>query len=153
YGFLAGAVWVLSFGFMAVFLGSLADRFSRTKVIACGILIWSVCTAASGAAQSFGQMVVARFFVASGEAALAPAAVSLLIELFKERRAGSAVGVFFMGIPLGLGLAFILAGTVGHGLGWRGTFYALGVAGLLVGLPVLLMKDDRGNQVEAERGA
>src|SRR5262252_10326866 len=52
YGFLAGAVWVLSFGFMAVFLGNLADRFSRTKVIACGILIWSVCTAASGAAQN-----------------------------------------------------------------------------------------------------
>ncbi len=48
YGFLVGAVWVLSFGFMAVFMGSLADRFSRTRVMAVGILIWSVCTAASG---------------------------------------------------------------------------------------------------------
>ena len=57
YGFLAGAVWVLSFGVMALFMGSLADRFSRTRVMAAGILIWSVCTAASGAAQSFEQMV------------------------------------------------------------------------------------------------
>jgi predicted MFS family arabinose efflux permease len=153
YGFLAGAVWVLSFGFMAVFLGSLADRFSRTRVIAVGILIWSVCTAASGAAQSFGQMVVARFFVASGEAALVPAAVSLLVELFKARRAGTAVGVFFMGIPLGIGLAFMLAGTVGTGLGWRGTFYALGAIGVLVGLSTLLLKDERGTPGEAERGA
>ena len=153
YGFLAGAVWVLSFGFMAVFLGSLADRFSRTRVIAAGILIWSVCTAASGAAQSFGQMVAARFFVASGEAALVPAAVSLLMELFKTRRAGTAVGVFFMGIPIGLGLAFVLAGMLGTSLGWRGSFYALGVIGVIIGLPALLLKDDRAQQGQAERGA
>jgi predicted MFS family arabinose efflux permease len=153
YGFLAGAVWVLSFGFMAVFLGSLADRFSRTRVIAFGILVWSVCTAASGAAQDFGQMVAARFFVASGEAALVPAAVSLLVELFKTRRSGTAVGVFFMGIPLGIGLAFVLAGTVGSTLGWRGTFYVLGAIGVLIGLPALLLKDDRGQRPEAERGA
>ena len=153
YGFLAGAVWVLSFGFMAVFLGSLADRFSRTKVIAAGILIWSVCTAASGAAQTFGQMVAARFFVASGEAALVPAAVSLLMELFKARRAGTAVGAFFMGIPIGLGLAFVLAGTLGASLGWRGSFYALGVSGVVLGVPALLLKDDRGARGEAERGA
>jgi predicted MFS family arabinose efflux permease len=153
YGFLAGAVWVLSFGFMAVFLGSLADRFSRTKVIAVGILVWSVCTAASGAAQGFGQMVLARFFVASGEAALVPAAVSLLVELFRARRSGTAVGVFFMGIPLGIGLAFVLAGTVGSSLGWRGTFYVLGVLGVLIGLPTLLLKDDRGERPAGERGA
>ena len=154
YGFLAGAVWVLSFGFMAVFLGSLADRFSRTRVIAAGILIWSICTAASGAAQSFEQMVAARFLVASGEASLVPAAVSLLMELFnKERRAGTAVGVFFMGIPIGLGLAFVLAGAVGATLGWRGSFYALGVIGVVIGLPALLLKDDRAELGDAGRGA
>ena len=153
YGFLAGAVWVLSFGFMAVFLGSLADRFSRTRVIAAGILIWSVCTAASGAAQSFGQMVAARFFVASGEAALVPAAVSLLMELFKARRAGTAVGVFFMGIPIGLGLAFVLAGVLGSHIGWRGSFYALGVMGVVIGVPALLLKDDRAQLGETDRGA
>lgn len=152
YGFLAGAVWVLSFGFMAVFLGSLADRFSRTKVIAFGILAWSVCTGASGLAQNFGQMVAARFFVAAGEAALVPAAVSLLMELFKPGRAGTAVGIFFMGIPLGIGLAFTLAGTLGATLGWRGTFYALGAAGIMVGLAALLLKDDRGAHAVADRG-
>jgi len=153
YGFLAGAVWVLSFGFMAVFLGSLADRFSRTKVIAAGILIWSACTAASGSVQSYGQMVAARFLVASGEAALVPAAVSLLIELFGVQRAGTAVGVFFMGIPLGLGLAFSLAGTVGASLGWRGTFHALGVIGGAIGVAALMFEDDRDRRNETGRGA
>jgi predicted MFS family arabinose efflux permease len=153
YGFLTGAVWVLSFGVMAVFMGTLADRFSRTKVMAAGILIWSVCTAASGAAQSFEQMAAARFLVASGEAALVPAAVSLLAELFSDERRGGAMGVFFMGIPLGIGLSFLLAGTLGASEGWRSTFTMLGVVGVAIALPLLLLRDRRGAQGEAERGA
>ncbi|MBQ0945428.1 MFS transporter [Ideonella sp. 4Y16] len=152
YGFLAGAVWVLSYGLMAVFMGSLADRFSRTRVMAAGILIWSACTAASGAAQSFEQMVLARFLVASGEAALVPAAVSLLVELFLARRAGTAVGVFFMGIPLGIGLSFLLAGTLGAAQGWRSTFYLLGIVGVMIGVPMLALKDRRDNVDETRRG-
>jgi len=143
YGLLTGAVWVLSFGAMALFMGSLADRFSRTRVMAAGILIWSACTAASGAAQNFEQMVLARFFVASGEAALVPAAVSLLMELFEPERRGTAAGVFFMGIPLGIGLAFVLAGTLGSIHGWRDTFMLLGVIGVVVALPLLVLKDRR----------
>lgn len=152
YGFLAGAVWVLSYGLMAVVMGSMADRFSRTRVMAVGILIWSACTAASGAARSFEHMVLARFLVASGEAALVPAAVSLLVELFQARRAGTAVGVFFMGIPLGIGLSFLLAGTLGATQGWRGTFYLLGLVGVIIGLPLLLLPDRRSADVAAGRG-
>jgi predicted MFS family arabinose efflux permease len=153
YGFLTGAVWVLSFGFMAVFMGSLADRFSRTKVMAAGILIWSVCTAASGAAQSFEHMVAARFFVATGEAALVPAAVSLLMEVFRPERRSTAAGVFFMGIPLGIGLSFLLAGTLGAAHGWRDTFTLLGLIGVLIGVPMLFLKDRREEQGQTERGA
>jgi MFS family permease len=153
YGFLVGAVWVLSFGFMAMFMGSLADRFSRTRVIAAGVAIWSVCTWASGYAQTFEQMVVARFFVASGEAALVPAATALLTELFSERRRGMAMGIFFMGIPIGIGCSFLLAGSFGATHGWRGTFYALGVTGILIALPLILLKDERGQLAAKERGA
>jgi predicted MFS family arabinose efflux permease len=153
YGFLTGAVWVLSFGVMAVFTGTLSDRFSRTRVMAVGILIWSACTAASGAARSFEQMVLARFLVASGEAALVPAAVSLLAEFFGAQRRGGAVGVFFMGIPLGIGCSFLLAGTLGASQGWRYTFFMLGAIGVAVALPLSLLKDERHAQEAAERGA
>ncbi|MEJ8810601.1 MFS transporter [Variovorax ureilyticus] len=152
YGFLTGAVWVLSFGVMALFMGTLADRFSRTRVMAAGILVWSACTAASGMAHSFEQMALARFFVASGEAALVPAAVSLLAELFSAERRGGAMGVFFMGIPLGIGLSFLLAGSF-ESQGWRSTFTALGVAGVMVALPLVLLRDHRGTKDEAPRGA
>lgn len=153
YGFLVGAVWVLSFGVMAMFMGSLADRFSRSRVIACGLMIWSVCTWASGHAQSLEQMVMARFFVASGEAALVPAAAALLGELFAARRLGAAVGVFFMGIPLGIGASFLLAGTVGASVGWRMTFDALGVVGMALAVPVFFLKDERGSRMQQVRGA
>lgn len=153
YGFLVGAVWVLSFGVMALFLGSLADRFSRTRIIAAGVLIWSVCTWASGHAQSFEQMVVARFFVASGEAALVPAAVGLLAELFSEKRRSTAMGLFFMGIPLGVGFSFLLAGTFGASHGWRTTFYVLGGIGVVIAALLVFLKDNRGQASQQERGA
>ena len=152
YGVLTGAVWVLSFGFMAVFMGSLADRFSRTRVIAFGVLVWSLCTAASGQAHSFNQMVVARFFVATGEAALVPAAVSLLAEAFEERRRSGAIGLFFVGIPLGIGLSFVIAGSTGSTLGWRSTFTTLGLTGMLLTLPLWLMPDRRNGLPTQERG-
>lgn len=145
YGFLVGAVWVLSFGVMALAMGALADRHSRTRVMAVGILVWSACTAASGAAHNFGELAAARFFVATGEAALVPAAVSIIAELFTERGRASAMGVFFMGIPLGIGLSFLLAGTVGAAYGWRDTFYVLGVLGVLIAVPMSLLRDQRAD--------
>jgi MFS family permease len=153
YGFLVGAVWVLSYGVMAVFLGALADRHSRPRVIGAGMLVWSVCTVASGFVQNFEQMVAARFLVATGEAALVPAATALLMELFSEKRRGTAVGLFYLGIPLGIGCSFLLAGTLGAIHGWRTTFYVLGVCGVVIGLPLMLMSDKRSNNTVQERGA
>jgi predicted MFS family arabinose efflux permease len=98
-------------------------------------------------------MVAARFLVATGEAALVPAATALLMELFSEKRRGTAMGLFYLGIPLGIGCSFLLAGTLGASHGWRTTFYFLGVAGLVIGLPLLLMRDKRSNTTVQERGA
>lgn len=143
YGFLVGAVWVLSFGVMALAMGALADRVNRPRLIAAGVLVWSLCTWASGHAGNFGQMVLARCFVASGEAALVPAAASLLAELFSAQRRGAANGVFFMGIPLGIGGSFLLAGSYGATHGWRATFLLVGMVGAAMALPLVLLRDRR----------
>jgi|UniRef100_C6BMA5 predicted MFS family arabinose efflux permease len=153
YGFLVGAVWVLSFGVMAVFLGTLADRFSRTRVIAGGLLVWSACTAASGFAQNFEQMAAARFLVSSGEAALVPAAVAMLGELFPEKQRGTAIGLFFMGIPAGIGFSFLLAGTFGAAHGWRSTFQVLGVVGVLIAVSLACVQEAPWNVGTQQRGA
>jgi len=143
YGFLVGAVWVLSFGVMATVAGSLADRYSRPRVMAVGLAIWSLCTAGSGLAHGFLGLSTARFFVASGEAALVPAAVALITEIFPEQRRGTALGIFFTGIPIGIGCSFLLAGHLGEALGWRHTFFTLGAVGLLALGPLLLLRESR----------
>lgn len=142
FGFLSGAVWVLSYSLMVLFLGTLADRFSRTRIIAGGMLVWSVCTAASGLADNFEHLVMARFLVAAGEAALVPSATALLADLFDGRHRSTANGLFFMGIPLGIGLAYLLSGSVGSDMGWRGTFIALGVAGVVISLLLAFVRDE-----------
>lgn len=142
FGLLNGAIWVLSYGVMAMVCGSLADRYSRTRLISIGMLVWSACTAASGLAENFSHMVLARFLVASGEAALVPAGTALLADLFDDKHRSTANGLFFMGIPLGIGLAYVFSGTLGVELGWRGTFYLLGGIGALLAVAVWFVKDD-----------
>lgn len=143
FGFLSGAVWVLSFGIMALFLGSLADRFGRPRIIAAGVFVWSICTALSGVVENFTQMTVARFFVATGEAALVPAATALFAEIFDERRRSTVNGLFFTGLPLGIGLAFVISGTIGTTIGWRHTYIALGILGVVISLLLAFVHEER----------
>ncbi len=152
YGFLVGAGWVTSYSVMVLVMGMLADRFSRPRLIAVGILIWSASTAASGMAHTFDQMIVARFFVASGEAALIPAALALLFELFPPQRRSAAMGLFFMAIPAGFGCAYLIAGTFGTAYGWRSTFLTLGGIGAVIALLLSLLNEHRDKPGQAVRG-
>ena len=152
YGILTGPVWVLAFGCMAMLFGSLADRHSRPLIVACGMAIWSLCTVASGWTHSFGQMVAARFFVASGEAALVPAATAIIAEVFDERRRGTVNGLFFFGLPLGIGCAYLISGTIGEALGWRNTYFLLGAIGVAIALPIAFVPDERSRAHPEEYG-
>lgn len=153
FGLLNGAIWVLSYGVMAMVCGSLADRYSRTRLISIGMLIWSVCTAASGLTENFNHMVLARFLVATGEAALVPAGTALLADLFDVKHRSTANGLFFMGVPLGIGLAYVFSGTLGVELGWRGTFYLLGGIGAVLAVAVWFVKDDARDPDHAHKAS
>lgn len=155
FGLLTGAVWVLSYGVMTVICGSMADRYSRTRLISVGMFIWSACTAASGMADTFGHMVLARMLVASGEAALVPAGTSLIADLFNAKNRSTANGLFFTGIPLGIGIAYLLSGTLGVSIGWRNSFILLGVAGAAISIVLWFIKDDlpRRGDDHGESGA
>jgi MFS transporter, Spinster family, sphingosine-1-phosphate transporter len=144
FGLLTGIVFTLTYTLVGLYLGSLADRVHRPRLIAAGIAVWSALTAATGLARSFAQMAVARMFVGVGEASLTPAALSLLSESFAPGRRAFANGVYYLGIPVGIGGSFMLAGWLGPLLGWRGSFIALGVLGLVASLLVAwLMRDPR----------
>lgn len=146
-GLLQGAAFAVIYAIAGVALGRAADVLPRRWVIVAGIAIWSIATLACGFAQSFGALFVARAFVGVGEAALAPAAMSIITDSFPMRRRGAATGTFLMGMIVGGGVALALGGLIVHAaqagalktvpvIGdltpWRSGLVILG----LIGLPV-----------------
>lgn len=146
-GLLQGFAFAVFYTFVGIPMGRLADRGDRRRIIAWGIFFWSLATAVCGLARSYWQLFIARVGVGVGEAALSPAAYSMLADYFPPERRGRALGVYSMGVYLGIGLAAIIGGAVVGGLADRpplqlpvvGELATWHVAFLIVGLPGLLL--------------
>ena len=139
---LTGLVFSVFYVVFGLFAGSLADRHDRPRLIAAGLALWSALTAATGLARTFAHAAAARIFIGVGEAVLTPSAMSMLSDRLPPQRHGLAAAVYYLGIPVGIGSSFIFSGLMGPVLGWRGTFVALGLAGVAASALVLLLMRD-----------
>lgn len=142
FALIAGLAFSAVYAFAALFAGVLADRLGRVRVLSAGLGVWSLFTALAGLAQGFWTMLAARPFVAAGEATLVPTASNIILARVAERHKAAALGLFFAGIPLGIGGGFLLAGALGPLIGWRLTFMAMGALGLIALLVLVRLKDD-----------
>lgn len=129
--------FVMFYTLLGLPFGRLADRVSRTRMIAVGLVIWSVASGLGGFATGFWSLFLCRVMVGVGEATLAPAATSLIAELFPAERRATAQSIYSAGIPLGAAAAFFLGGALAEAWGWRMAFQALGFPGLLLAVAVL----------------
>lgn len=144
---LLGTAFVLVYAVAGIPLGRLADKGSCTRILSVGVFIWSFLTAAGGAATNFTAMLLARLGVGIGEAACAPAANSMIGDLYPTERRARAIGLFTLGLPLGTLAAFGMGGWLAQHYGWRYTFYFAAVPGLLVALALLRLPEPvRGAQ-------
>jgi MFS family permease len=109
---LIGFSFALFYTFFGIPIGHLADVYSRRWIIAIGLILWSGFTAGCGLAMSFTAMLLLRMGVGVGEAALSPAAYSLITDYFPRDRLATAISVYSMGIYIGSGLAYLLGGLV-----------------------------------------
>ena len=150
YGFLTTVPFIVFYSIAGLFMGVLADMVNRPKLIAFGVVLWSVFTALTGAAKGFVSMAVPRMFIGVGESILTPTSMSLLSDSFPSKRMGFAAGFYYMGVPIGVGVSLLIAGYLGESLGWRNCFYLLGFIGLLLGLCALLLKDRKRKSVSSE---
>ena len=154
FGLLTGPIFVFFYSIMGLFMGALADRVHRPRLIAAGLMLWSLLTAVSGVAKNFAQIGIARLFIGIGESAMAPSAISMIADLFPKARRGTATGIYYLGVPLGAGGAFIVAGVLGPMIGWRNCFIVLGIFGIALALLLLLIKDpQRGGMEEDDASA
>lgn len=148
-GLLSGLAFAIFYTTLGIPIGRLADRLDRRRIISLGIFAWSLMTAACGLARGFWQLFAARVGVGIGEAALSPAAFSLIADSFPAQRLGRALSVYSVGVYLGSGLAFVIGGAViqivlntpdmslpiiGSVSAWQLTFIYVGLPGLLVSL-------------------
>lgn len=138
---------LLQAGFMASYVvlsplgGALGQRVPRRCVVACGALVWSLATLASGLAQNYRELLVARVLVGAGEAGYAAVAPALIADLFGADRRARVLGVFYLATPVGSALGFVAGGWLAGHLGWRSAFLLMGVPGILLALAVLFIHE------------
>src|SRR5581483_2374541 len=133
--------FILLYAAVGLPLGHWADWGSRRFILSVGVAIWSIMTSLSGAAQNFNQLFACRLGVGVGEASCAPASNSLLGDLYTPRERARATALFMLGLPVGLGLGYILGGYMAQYLGWRTTFYIAGVPGILLAILALYIAE------------
>jgi predicted MFS family arabinose efflux permease len=133
-------LWV--YGAVSPLGGYLADRYSRRAVILVSLAVWSLVTAATGAARNYTELVAARALMGLSEAFYLPAALALIADYHRPNTRSLATGIHQSGLYAGIILGGAGAGWMGQHFGWRSTFFGLGIAGLVYALvAALLLKD------------
>jgi len=138
---LFGTLFFLVYLATAPIFGYLGDRYRRRGVLALGALLWSAATIGSALAPSYYWLLLARGMVGIGEASFGTIAPSFLSDLFPVEKRGRALSIFYLTIPAGAALAYLVAAWVGEEHGWRYAFTLVGLPGLLLALPIRLLRE------------
>lgn len=157
-GYLLGLAFSLFYATMGLPLGYLADRKRRTFLVAAGIAVWSLATAASGLARNFWHLFVARMTVGAGEATLSPCTMSMISDSFPREKRGRPIAFYTAALSLGAGIASLLSAgvliwaksvpeislpIVGAVAPWQFTFIIVGLPGILVALLMLTIREPK----------
>lgn len=147
FSLLHGLAFSIFYALMGLPIARLADTRSRPLIIAAGIFVWSIATAICGAAKNFWQLFAARMAVGAGEAALSPAAYSMISDSFPRAKLGLALGTYSLGSFVGAGLAYLIGGAaidwvsqfgavdfplIGTTKPWQMTFFIVGIPGVII---------------------
>jgi hypothetical protein len=131
-----------------------ATAATAPRLLAAGVALWSLATAAGAFAGSYAALFAARAAVGVGEAAYATIAPAMLADLYPREKRGRAFAVFFLATPVGSALGYILGGLIDQRYGWRAAFLVAGAPGLLLALAFLALRDPpRGGAEPEESGA
>lgn len=131
-GFLGGVAFALFYATLGVPIARLADQYSRVNLITICLGLWSLMTALSGMAANFLQLLAARIGVGIGEAGGGPSSHSLISDYVPADSRSTALGVFALGVPIGLMVGFLTGGWLEENYGWRVAFMAAGIPGLIL---------------------
>lgn len=135
-GFLAGSAFALFYATLGIPIALIADRWNRRNLIAIALAVWSAMTALSGLAANVTQLALARIGVGIGEAGCSPPAHSMISDYYPPEQRSTAMGIFTLGISLGIMIAYLAGGWVVENIGWREALFIVGVPGIFLALLV-----------------
>lgn len=156
FGILSGFAFAIFYTIFGLYFARIADSKSRKWLIAAGLVVWSIMTAASAFARSYMMLFLMRIGVGIGEATLAPAANSIIADSFPKEKLATAISIYAMGIPFGIGFSYLLGGQMIalastipdiHMLGfevtkvWQKTFLLVGLPGLLITILMAVLRE------------
>lgn len=153
---LAGTAFAIFYVTLGLPLGRIADRANRRNLIIGGVLLWSLMTAACGLADNFWELFATRVGVGVGEAALSPAALSIISDYFPPQQRVRPLAMYFLAPAIGSGLAYLLGGTVSAAVSaspdlhlpllgplaaWQLVFIIIGTPGMAFALVILSIRE------------
>lgn len=130
-GSLSGVVALLV-GLLTFPLSVIADRWGRVKSITLMAALWSLATLGCALATNYNQMFAARFFVGVGEAAYGSVGIALILSIFPAHLRSTLSAAFMAGGAVGSVLGMTLGGVIATQFGWRWSFGAMAIFGLLL---------------------
>lgn len=133
----------------APFVGPLADRYSRKRIIALGAIFWSGLTLLTAFTHTYSELLVRHTLVGIGEATFVTIAPTFVADLFSEGKRGRILGVFYLAIPVGSAAGYLLGGHLAPIYGWRFPFYIAAAPGFLLALAVLFLKEPERGQFDS----
>ncbi len=139
-GFLS-SIFLIVYMVVSPLSGVLASRMQRKRLVAAGVIIWSLATMATGLARSYHEIIWARAFIGFGEAGYAAIAPAMITDLYGPDRRARMLSVFYLAIPIGFALGYVLGGNVGAAYGWRAAFFVAGVPGLVMAFVQLALPE------------
>lgn len=132
FGAIGGLAFAMLYSALGVPLAYLADRTSRSGVVAASLALWSVFTGLCGTAAGFGQLFLYRLGVGVGEAGGVAPSYALIADYFPPHRRARALAIFSLGIPIGLAGGTLVGAYIAHAVNWRAAFLVMGIAGLVL---------------------
>jgi MFS family permease len=142
------SVFFIFYMFAAPFMGPLAERFSRKSVIIGGALVWSGATLLTAFTHDFAGLVIRHTLVGIGEASFVILSPTFVADMFPENQRGRVMGIFYLAIPVGTAMGYVIGGMLGPAYGWRTPFYVGAAPGALLALLLLFIPEPRLGQFD-----
>ena len=146
-GYLTSA-FLLFYMVAAPFVGPLADRYSRKRIIVGGAIFWSGLTLLTAVTHTYTELLIRHTLVGIGEATFVTIAPTFVSDLFPERERGRILGVFYLAIPVGTAAGYLLGGNLSPHYGWRFPFYVAAAPGFVLALAVLFLREPERGQFD-----